>query len=164
MEHVYHDVHIIEQDPPPLGKALDVVRPLPPRTAGIEQALREAGADLRSVITRHSPESPGTGVVFVTPLQAGREIRDAAQLGFNVSHAHPTVHVLGEDRPGVAAEITRLVADARINLRGFSGSVIGTQFSVYLALESSDDAGRVIEILNRWAERERAREATLVAA
>ena len=35
------------------------------------------------------------------------------------------------------------------NLRGFSASVIGTQFLAYVAVDSREDANKVIEILEK---------------
>jgi len=110
-------------------------------------ALRSAGADLQFIIARRAPDKPGTGVVFVTPLQNDRETRVAAQVGFNVAQSLHSVRVLGQDRPGVAAELTQKLADAGINLRGFSASVIGTRFSAYLAVDSLGDANKAMEIL-----------------
>ena len=115
--------------------------------AGVLDTLREAGADLQFIIARRAPEKRGTGVVFVTPLQGDREISAAAQAGFNVSQSLHSVRILGRDRPGVAAELTAKLAEAGINLRGFSASVIGTQFVAYVAVDSMDDANRVLEIL-----------------
>jgi hypothetical protein len=115
--------------------------------AGVLDTLRDAGADLQFVIARRSPEKPGTGVVFVTPLQGDREIRAAAQAGFNVSQSLHSVRVLGPDRPGVAAELTAKLAGGGINLRGFSASVIGRQFVAYVALDSQEEAGRAMELL-----------------
>lgn len=117
--------------------------------AGVLAILRAAGADLQFIIARRAPEKPGTGVVFVTPLQSGREIRAAAQLGFNVTQSLHSVRVMGPDRPGVAAELTQKLADGGINLRGFSASVIRTQFVAYLAVDSLADANKAIEILER---------------
>ena len=115
--------------------------------AGVLDTLREAGADLQFVIARRAPEKPGTGVVFVTPLQGDREISAAAQVGFNVSQSLHSVRVLGPDRPGIAAELTTKLAEAGINLRGFSASVIGRQFVAYVAVDSQGDADRAIELL-----------------
>jgi hypothetical protein len=115
--------------------------------ADVLVALREAGADLEFIIARRAPEKPGTGVVFVTPLRGDREIGAAAQLGFNVTHSLHSVRVMGPDRPGIAAELTQKLADGGISLRGFSASVIGTQFVAYLAVDSLDDANKGIEIL-----------------
>jgi len=86
-------------------------------------------------------------VIFVTPLQGDREIAAAAQVGFNVTHTLHSVRVVGRDRPGVAAELTQKLADANINLRGFSAAVIGIQFILYIAVDSLQDANQAIEIL-----------------
>ena len=117
--------------------------------ADVLAVLRDAGANLQSIIARRAPDQPGKGVLFVTPLQGDREIMPAAQVGFNVTHTLHSVRVLGRDRPGIAAELTQKLADAGINLRGFSASVIGTQFAAYIAVDSLLDAGRAIEILGR---------------
>jgi len=109
--------------------------------------LREAGVDLKFIIARRAPDQPGKGVLFVTPLQSDGEIRAAAQVGFNVTHSLYSVRVMGRDRPGIAAELTQKLADASINLRGFSAAVIGTQFVAYLALDSLQDANTTLEIL-----------------
>lgn len=110
-------------------------------------ALRDVGADLQFIIARRAPQEPGTGVVFVTPLQGDREIAAAAEVGFNVAQALHSVRVMGRDRPGVAAELVQELADAGINLRGFSASVIGTQFVAYAAMDSGEDATKAIAIL-----------------
>ena len=109
--------------------------------------LREAGADLEFIIARRA--EPGKGVVFVTPLRGDREIAVAAQVGFNVAYTLHSVRIMGRDRPGVAAELTQKLADGGINLRGFSASVIGTQFLAYAAVDSLDDVNKVIEILEK---------------
>ena len=122
------------------------------RPGGLARALttlREAGADLQCIISRRAPEAPGKGVVFVTPLQGDREIRAAAQVGFNVTHSLHSVRVMGPDRPGIATELTQKLADGGINLRGFSATVIGTQFVAYVAVDSLDDANKAIEILEK---------------
>jgi len=125
--------------------------PIPDRAGGLSEALRalrDAGADLQCIIARRAPDQPGKGVVFVTPLQGDHEIAAAAQVGFNVSHTVHSVRVMGPDRPGCAANLAQKVAEAGINLRGFSATVIGTQFVAYLALDSRHDADRLIKILN----------------
>jgi hypothetical protein len=122
------------------------------RPGGLAEALatlRDAGADLSFIIARRAPEAPGKGVVFVTPLQGDREISAAAQVGFNVTRRLHSVRVMGRDRPGIAAELTQKLADGRINLRGFSASVIGPQFVAYVAVDSLDDANKAIEILRK---------------
>ena len=123
---------------------------VPDRPGGLAEALsalRQAGADLKFIIARRAPEDPGKGVVFVTPMQGDAEIRAAAQVGFNVTRHLHCVRIVGADRPGVAAELTQKMADGGINLRGFSACVIGKQFVAYVAVDSSDDATRVVTIV-----------------
>ena len=117
--------------------------------AEVLDTLQQAGADLQFIIARRAPEKSGTGVVFVTPLQNDREIRAAAQVGFNVAQSLHSIRVMGPDRPGIAAELTEKLADGGINLRGFSASVIGRQFVAYMAVDSLDDANKAKEILEK---------------
>ena len=70
------------------------------------KGLKEAGADLDFVIARRTPEDPGKGVVFVTPLRGDREIAAAANLGFNVTRS---VHAVRLDLERVGEEAERRV-------------------------------------------------------
>ena len=109
--------------------------------------LKEAGADLEFVIARRSPDLPGAGVVFVSPLRGDHEIAAAVQSGFNVSRSLHSIRVEGPDRPGLAAHLTRSLAADGISLRGFSAAVAGTRFVAYVAVDSLSDRDRAIEIL-----------------
>lgn len=117
--------------------------------AAVLATLHEAGANLQFLIARRAPDTPGKGVVFVTPLQGDREIAAAAQVGFNVTQTLHSVRVMGRDQPGVAALLAQKLAQSGINLRGFSASVIGTQFVAYVAVDSAADADKAIKILEQ---------------
>jgi hypothetical protein len=118
--------------------------------ASVLSTLRDAGADLQFVIARRAPGgTPPTGVVFVTPLQGDREIRAAAVAGFNVTHKLHSIRVAGPDRPGIGAELTQKLANAAINLHGFSASVIGTQFVAYVGVDSLEDATKALGVLKK---------------
>jgi len=82
-------------------------------------------------------------------LQSDREIRAAAQVGFNVTQSLHSVRVIGPDRPGIAAELTQRLAEGGVNLRGFSASAIGRQFVAYAALDSLADANKAMAILSK---------------
>lgn len=123
------------------------IQDAPGGLAAVLETLRDAGADLQFIIARRAPQGHASGVVFVAPLQGDRETKAAALAGFNVAQSMHSVRVMGRDRPGIAAELTRKLADGGINLRGFSASVIGTQFVAYLAVDSLDDANRAMTIL-----------------
>jgi hypothetical protein len=115
--------------------------------ADVLSALRGAGADLQFIIARRAADKPGTGVVFVTPLQGDREIQAAAAAGFNVAQLLHSVRIMGPDHPGIAAELIQKLADAGINLRGFAASVIGSQFVAYVGVDTLEDANKTIAIL-----------------
>jgi len=110
-------------------------------------ALAEAGADLEFIVARRSPEKPGAGVVFVTPLRGDREIAAAGQVGFTSASGLHSVRVEGPNEPGIAAKLAQELAKAGINLRGLSAAVIGTRFIIYLALDTGDDAAKAVDVL-----------------
>ena len=112
-------------------------------------ALAEVGADLDFVIARRAPDKPGTGVVFVTPLRGDREIEAAGDLGFSATNRMHSVRVEGKNEPGIAAKVTQKVGQAGLNLRGFSGAVIGTQFVLHLAFDRAEDAQKAIALLRQ---------------
>lgn len=117
--------------------------------AQVLSALRDAAVDLQFVVARRTPETPGKGVVFVAPLQGEREIRAATQAGFSITPSLHSVRVMGLDQLGIIAQLSQMLADGGINLRGVSAAVLGTQFIAYLAIDSLDDAEKAMDILQR---------------
>jgi len=111
--------------------------------------LADAGADLGFIIARRAPEHPGTGVVFVTPLRGDREIEAATEEGFTATtHLH-SVRVEGMNEPGIAARVALKMGQAGLNLRGFSGATLGTQFVLHLAFDTAEDAEKAIALLQQ---------------
>ena len=125
------------------------IKDVPGGLANVLAGLRDAGADLDFVVARRSPETPGKGVVFVTPLRGDREVRAAATLGFDVTRGLHELRVEGENKPGVAANLTEKLAAGGINLRGLTAAVIGTRFIMYIGLDSADDAAKAAAILKK---------------
>ena len=109
--------------------------------------LSDAGANLGFVIARRSPDKPGSGVVFVTPLEGDDLIAAAEGLGFSPTESVHSVRIEGDDAPGAGAEICGKIADAGVSMRGFSAAVIGNKYIAYIGLDSSDDADKVIAAL-----------------
>ncbi|QUN31923.1 amino acid-binding protein (plasmid) [Cupriavidus sp. KK10] len=115
--------------------------------AAILTTLRDVGADLQFIIARRSPDRPGECLVFVTPLQGDREMVAAAVAGFNIARKQHCVRVQGSNQPGLAVAMTEDLAEAGINLHGFSAAVIGTQFVAYVAVDSQAEANRAADVL-----------------
>jgi hypothetical protein len=68
--------------------------------ASLLKGLQKVGADLQFIIARRSPDRPGKGVVFVTPLLEEQERIAASRLGFNVTQSLQSIRVRGLDRAG----------------------------------------------------------------
>lgn len=120
------------------------------KTGGLSWLLKgldEAGADFNFIIARRSPENPGSGVVFVTPIIGDREIKAASTLGFSLTRSVAALRFEADDKPGASARLTAMIADAGINIRGLSVAVIGTRFVAYIGFDSSEDAERAVGIL-----------------
>jgi hypothetical protein len=121
----------------------------PGALAGKLIALADAGADLDFVIARRSPERPGMGTVFVTPLRGDAELKAASEIGFSAINRLHSVRVEGENQPGIGGKITDKLAKAGINLRGFSGAVIGKRFVLHLAFDTSEIQEKAIQTIKR---------------
>jgi len=115
--------------------------------SNILKCLDEAGVDLDFIIARRAPDEPGKGVVFISPLQGDREVRAASTLGFAISNSIAAVRVEGQNEPGAAARLTDLIADAEINMRGFSGAVLGNKYIAYIGFDNPGDANKAARIL-----------------
>jgi len=117
--------------------------------AKVLSVLRDAGVDLQFIVARRAPEASGKGVVFVAPIEGDSAIRAATKAGFSVTPSLHSIRVMGLDQLGVIAQLTSMLADGGINLRGVSAAVLGTQFVAYLAVDSLGDAEKAIDILQR---------------
>jgi len=124
----------IEDKPGGLAKVLD--------------ALAGAGANLECAIARRSPDKPGQGAVYVTPVKGKKVEAAAASVGLSAAGI-ATLKVEGADKPGIGASIARAVADAGINARGLSAAVIGKQFVAYIGFDSDADADRAAKAIRK---------------
>ena len=72
-------------------------------------AIADAGANLEFIVSRRTPEQPGKGVVFVTPLKGAKQIKAAQSAGFQKSEGLHSVRVEGMDKPGLGVGHIRCV-------------------------------------------------------
>ena len=110
-------------------------------------ALAKAGIDLEFMIARREPSKPGTGVVFVTPIQGAPACRAARQAGFEKSDSLHTVRIEGADKLGQGAAIAQALAKEGLNLRGFSAASIGRKFVSHVAFDTAADAAKAVRCL-----------------
>ncbi len=114
-------------------------------------ALAAAGANLEFLIARRAPEKRGSGVVFVTPLKGAKQIKAAEAAGFRKTASLHSLRIEGADKPGMGAKLTQALADAGINVRGFSAAALGKQYVTHLALDTAKDAAKAAAVLKKLA-------------
>jgi len=113
------------------------------------EPLAQAGANLEFLIARRSPEKPGAGVVFVTPIKGAAQVKAAKRAGFKKAKSLYGLRIACVDKPGLAVKLTRPISDAGINLRGLSGAAIGKRAIFYLAFDSVADANKAARCLKQ---------------
>ncbi len=110
-------------------------------------ALSKARANLEFVIARR--DKPGKGVLFIAPLKKASQMRAAKKVRLKRAARMYSLRLMGPDRPGLGARITRALADARINMRGLSAAAMKRQCVVYFAFDSAADANKATRILKK---------------
>lgn len=111
------------------------------------KTLAAAGANLEFIIARRTPEKPGGGVVFLTPIKGAKQKRAAEAIGFRKSSHLYAVRVEGVDKPGLGARLTEALAAQGLNLRGMSAAGVGRKFVGHVALDNEADAAKAARIL-----------------
>jgi hypothetical protein len=112
------------------------------------EALARAGASLEMVLARRT-ETPGQGVMFVTPIKGARATKAAQEAGMAKPANIYSVRIEGGDKPGLGSKIARALSQAGISFRGMSGAVIGRKFISYIALDSAEDQARAVAALKK---------------
>jgi hypothetical protein len=125
------------------------MRDKPGSLAAKLKALAAAGVNLEFVIARRSPEKPGAGVVFVTPIRSASGMRAARKAGFKKTSTLHTLRIEGADRKGQGARIAEALAKAGLNLRGLSAAAISKKFVTHIALDSAKSANKAVGLLRR---------------
>lgn len=117
--------------------------------AGVLEDLSVNGINLEFVVGRRQPDRPGKGLVFVAPVTGAAQIRAAKKAGFAKAESMHSIRIIGPDKAGLGARMTRVIADADINLRGVTAASIGRKCLVYFAFDSKDDAKKGMRELKK---------------
>ena len=117
--------------------------------AGKLEALSSGGVNLEFVLSRRAPDRPGRGVVFLAPVKGAAQARAARKAGLRRATNLRSLKVVGPDRKGLGARITRALANAGINLRGLSAVAQNRRIVVYIAFDKGPGATRAVPILKK---------------
>jgi hypothetical protein len=111
------------------------------------EPLANAGVDLEVVVARRQPDKPGKGVMFAGPLTGAKAEKAAAATGLTKATNLVALRVEGTNKPGECQRLTRLLADAGINLRGLSAVALGSKFVTALAFDNDAAANKAAGLL-----------------
>lgn len=113
------------------------IRNRPGMLARVLEALTNAGAQLEFIVARRVTDN--TSRVFVAPLRSKKERSAAADVGMTQAKGLHTIRIEAPDRIGLAAEISRAVADAGVNIRGVSAATIGKKSVIYMGFATEEE-------------------------
>ena len=113
------------------------------------EPLAQAGANFEMLFARRTPENPGQGMLFVTPVKGAKVTRAAREAGMGSPETIYSVRIEGGDRPGLGVKIARALGDAGISFRGISAIAIGRKFLSYIACDSAEDQAKAIAALKK---------------
>ena len=114
------------------------------------EPLKKAGVNLEFVFARRTPEQPGKGVLFVTPIKGSKALKGAQEAGLAKSDSVCALRIEGADKPGVTAHMVRALANAGISFRALSAATIGRKFVAYVAFDAAEDAARANRVLTKF--------------
>jgi len=124
----------IEDRPEALPEKLDV--------------LLKVGANLEFAIVRPSAHiMSDKSLLLVAPLEGAEQERAARSIGLERAGTLHTLRVLGPDRPGRIADITRKLAQAGIRISDLWAAAFAGHSAQYIRLESGAEAKRAAKIL-----------------
>ena len=113
------------------------------------EPLSKAGANFEFVFTRRTPEQPGKGIMFITPVKGAKVVQAAQAAGFGQTANMHSVKVEGTDKPGTTAKVMRCLASAGISFRALSAIAVGKKFVSFVALDSAEDAAKAASLLRK---------------
>jgi len=113
------------------------------------KTLAAGGVNLEMIVARRMRDQPSQGLVLVAPIAGAAQSRAAKNAGFTKAEQMHSLRLEGADKPGLAARISQALAQAGINLKGFSGVAIGRKAIAYFSFDSKDDQKKAIGALKK---------------
>jgi predicted amino acid-binding ACT domain protein len=100
-----------------------VVKDKPGSGAGVLSVLQQAGVNLKAYLG--FPAGRGKSQLDLVPEDAAALKRAAQQAGLKLSRAKRAFLVEGDDRVGAVADLTRRLADAKVNVTAACATAAG---------------------------------------
>lgn len=117
--------------------------------ARVLDSLSAAGASVECVIGRRTPERPGSGVVWISPIKGKKVQQAASAAGLKPATNLATLRVEGADKRGLGSRLCQAVADAGVNIRGVSAMVCGKNFVAYYGFDDAAAAAKAASAMKK---------------
>jgi hypothetical protein len=111
------------------------------------RALSAGGLNLELIIAHR--ETTGLAMFFVSPLRTLAELDYAAKAGLARAGNVRAIRVASPNEAGLCARIASALADAGLNLAGFSALALGDRAVTSIAFDSDADADRAKAVLEK---------------
>lgn len=111
------------------------------------RALHEGGLDLEFILGQR--DWSGSGMLFVSPLRTEEEIEVAQRAGLPIRDSFLALRVDAPNVPGIAARMATALAEAGLNLRGYTAAAFGERCVTSIAFDNRDDVDKGMETLER---------------
>lgn len=118
--------------------------------ADVLEPLAGAGANLRVVMGYTFPHPPGEAVIEVFPITGRKAANAAAAAGLTASPI-ACLHVEGDDRAGLGADMARAVAYTGVSISFVMAETVGRKFSAVFGFENDTDAGAAAKAIKAAA-------------
>ncbi|MFO0796905.1 MAG: amino acid-binding ACT [Gemmataceae bacterium] len=115
--------------------------------SGKLKTLAESGAHLEYVYSQRSATKPGTGDLYVAPIQGQAQLAAAKKADLHEVPEPIVMRVEGDDKAGLSGRLTLAWELAGINLHGLVLSVISGKFVGYATFDTVADANKAATIL-----------------
>ena len=125
-------------------------REIDDRTGSLAAALKplaDAGVDLSFLIARRYSHQPGKGVIYLGGVSGAKAEKAAEAAGLKKTTDLAALRVEGPNQPGDCYQVASRLAEAGLNLRGVSASVIGKTYTLMLAFNKAADADAAARLL-----------------
>ena len=112
--------------------------------------LAAAGVSLKVAMGYHQPGGGNQAALEVASV-TGKKATAAAQAAGLTASSIPTLLVEGDDRPGLGHDLSRAIADARINMNFLVAQVVGRKYSAIFGFGSEEDAKTASGLIRKAA-------------
>ena len=111
------------------------------------RALSAGGLNLELILAHR--ETTGQAMFFISPLRTLAELEFAERAGLHRAGNVRTIRVEAPNMTGLGALMTNALAEAGINLAGFSALALGDRAVTSIAFDSDADADRARAVLDK---------------